>query len=132
MPPIYLGHILVPDRNNFALVRLAASVAVLISHVVLLRAGTPSVEPLAGITYYNLGEHAVNAFFVLSGILVSASLARSASVMEFAIARALRIFPALIACVLLVALVLGPLVSTLPIGAYATDAGLLEFLWRTM
>jgi len=132
MGSIYLDQILAPDRNNFALLRLAASVAVLISHVVLLSFGMPSSEPLAGVTYYNLGEHAVNVFFVLSGILVTASLDRSSSLAGFAAARMLRIFPALIVCVLLIAFVLGPLVSALPVRAYASDANLFEFLWRTM
>ncbi|WP_230179681.1 acyltransferase [Aquabacterium sp. CECT 9606] len=57
-------------------------------------------------------------FFALSGYLVSGSLERSKSLGVFLGLRGLRIFPALAIDTLLCALVLGPLVTTLPLNDY--------------
>jgi peptidoglycan/LPS O-acetylase OafA/YrhL len=57
-------------------------------------------------------------FFALSGFLVAMSLERSKSIVEFFYLRALRIMPALTLEVALSALVLGPLLTTLTLGAY--------------
>ena len=101
MKLLRVGQILDPKQNNLNLLRLFAAATVVVSHAVFLRSGNKADEILAGVTYYNLGDHAVNVFFVLSGLTVAASLARSSSITEFLIARALRIFPALAACTLL-------------------------------
>lgn len=131
MAAVYLGDILAPKRNNFSLIRLLAALSVLISHALLLRSGNTASEYLAGMTFYNLSQHAVNVFFVLSGIMVSASLARSSSLVDFAVARLLRIFPALIACTLVLSLVIGPLVTVLPVECYGTSKTFLGFILRT-
>ncbi len=131
MKPVFLDTILDPKNNNFALARLLAAMGVLVSHALLLQSGDASREILAGQTFYNLGEHAVNVFFVLSGIMVSASLARSPSLTDFAVARVLRIFPALIACTFVIAFVIGPLVTVLPIDAYVSKS-LLRYLLQTV
>ncbi len=57
-------------------------------------------------------------FFVLSGYLVTVSLERSPSLIEFFRRRALRIFPGLIAICLLCVFLLGPLLTTLPPDVY--------------
>lgn len=100
-----VGDILDPKQNNFTLLRLLAASAVVISHAVFLHSGHKADEILSSITYFNLGDHAVNVFFVLSGLTVAGSLARSPSISEFIVARGLRIFPALGACALLLVLV---------------------------
>lgn len=61
------------------------------------------------------------SFFALSGFLVSGSLHRSRTTIGFLLLRALRIFPALCVESLLAMLVLGPLVTSLPLGAYFSD-----------
>src|SRR5690606_37195273 len=66
-------------------------------------------------------------FFALSGHLVSGSLDRSNSLGVFLGLRALRIFPALAIDPLLCALVLGPLVPTLPLMEYHQHRQLLEY-----
>ena len=43
---------------------------------------------------FNLGQHAVNAFFIFSGLTLSQALVRSPDLMRYFLARALRIFPA--------------------------------------
>ena len=99
-----LGEIMAPEANSFGVLRLAMASLVLISHSYLYAFGTDKAEPLTAWTGHSLGEHAVQVFFILSGILVAQSLDRSRSLVDFAAARVLRIFPGLIVCVLLTAL----------------------------
>lgn len=127
-----LEDMLVPERNSFGVVRLILALAVLISHAVWLTTGRHELEPVFGWTAYTLGQHAVQVFFVLSGILVAQSIARSQSLADYAAARALRIFPALIVCVLATALVLGPFVTQLPAGAYFADPGVAAYVVKTI
>jgi peptidoglycan/LPS O-acetylase OafA/YrhL len=99
-----------PD-NNFNLIRLFAAWAVIFghSHAVAVWGGPDPVHVLIGIKFSGLV--AVDTFFLVSGFLIAASLERN-RLPAFLAARALRIFPALLACVALTVLVLGPLVTT--------------------
>lgn len=65
-------------------------------------------------TPFNLGQHAGNAFFVISGLTLSNSVERHPGLRSFAIARGLRIFPGLFALGLVFALDFGPQLSSLP------------------
>jgi peptidoglycan/LPS O-acetylase OafA/YrhL len=60
-------------------------------------------------------------FFSLSGFLVAGSLERSKTFLTFLGLRVFRIMPALAVEVLLSALILGPLLTTLPLRAYFAD-----------
>jgi peptidoglycan/LPS O-acetylase OafA/YrhL len=60
-------------------------------------------------------------FFALSGFLVAGSLERSQSLITFLGLRILRIVPALAGDVILSALILGPLVTTIPLDTYFTS-----------
>ena len=60
----------------------------------------------------------VPMFFALGGFLVPASLARSKSVLTFLALRFIRIQPALIMEIVLSALVIGPLLTTVPLKQY--------------
>lgn len=119
---LVLSDILNSELNSFNLVRLAAALAVLISHSFSLQTGLGSSEPLAASTPFTLGQHAVNAFFVISGLTLSHSLQRNPSLAQYAWARFLRIFPALFAFGLFFAFVLGPLFTSLRWIDYFTDA----------
>lgn len=57
-------------------------------------------------------------FFCLSGFLVANSLDRTRDMREFLLLRAIRIVPALCVEVVLAALILGPLLTTLPLADY--------------
>ena len=120
-----VGDILDPKQNNFTLLRLLAASAVVISHAVFLHSGHKADEILSSITYFNLGDHAVNVFFVLSGLTVTGSLVKSPSTTEFMVARGLRIFPALGACALLLVLV-GTIVTTCTPTQFLSDTR----VWR--
>lgn len=127
-----LADILEPDRNNFGAVRLVLALAVVVSHSYYLASGIAlASEPVFAITGYSLGQHAVQLFFVLSGLLVAQSLVRN-GLLAYAKARALRIFPGLAVCVLATALIAGPLVSTLAPAAYVTDAGVYRYIVETV
>ena len=69
-----LADILPPDRNNFSSIRLAMALSVLVSHSYWLATGRPALEPLYRWTHHSLGEHAVQVFFFLSGVVVAQSL----------------------------------------------------------
>ena len=131
-PSPVLADILPPERNNFAAIRLAMALAVLVSHSWWLATGQSSLEPLHAWTHHTLGEHAVQVFFFLSGVVVAQSLFKSGSLIDFAAARALRIFPALVACVLMTALILGPLVTTGSFKAYFADRAWLDYIAKTI
>lgn len=128
----WLGDMLTPERNSFGVIRLVMALAVLVSHAVFLTTGRVELEPLYRWTGYTLGQHGVQVFFVLSGILVAQSLFKSQSVRDYAIARGLRIFPALIVCVLLTALVLGPVLSELPLWLYLRDTWTFVYIAKTI
>jgi len=110
--------------NNFNLIRLIASGSVLVSHSWSLT-GTPG-EPFERFAGFSFGHMGVDVFFVVSGFLVTGSLLGRGTLGSFLRARALRIFPALVASAFGAALVIGPFVTTLPLGRYFADAG----TWR--
>ncbi len=104
--------------NNFNLIRLIAALAVLVTHSFAIATGDPKIEPLRGWLGMTLGDFAVDAFFITSGFLVTASLARRQSGLEFVCARALRIYPALLVMLGLTVFVVGPALSRLPLADY--------------
>jgi len=129
---VVLADVLQPERNSFGVIRLAMALAVLVSHSYFFVTGNPQNEPLVGITGHSLGEHAVQVFFFLSGVLVTQSYLKSGSVIDFFAARALRIFPGLIVCVLATALLLGPAVSAVGPVAYYADPMLWSYIVKTL
>jgi peptidoglycan/LPS O-acetylase OafA/YrhL len=131
-PAPRLADMLRPQDNSFGVIRLAMALSVLVSHSYYFVSGQSSAEPMMGWTGHSLGEHAVQVFFFLSGILVTESLLRSRSVIGFATGRVLRIFPGLIVCVVLTALVLGPLVTTWSLGTYFRDPALPSYIVKTV
>jgi len=127
---LLLTDILDPKRNNFTLLRLFASLAVVVSHAVFVASGNRADEIFSGVSVYTLGDHAVNVFFVLSGLTVAASLSRSGNVLNFLVARILRIFPGLIVCTLAL-VVLGIVVSECSPMEYLADAKVVKFVLET-
>jgi peptidoglycan/LPS O-acetylase OafA/YrhL len=117
-------------NNNLNLIRMVAATAVLVSHAWPIALGPGTPEPLHALTGYSLGGLAVFAFFTISGFLIAASYDRSRTYRQFLLARTLRLFPALVVSLLLVAFVMGPLVTTLPLMAYLTDPGVYTFMVR--
>jgi peptidoglycan/LPS O-acetylase OafA/YrhL len=118
-------------RNGFTGLRLALALAVVVSHAFSVATGAAGDEPLAALTGYTLGEHAVNGFFAVSGFLVTMSCDRR-GIRDYALARALRILPGFVAATLLVSLVLGAAMTRLPPAEYLREPGLWSFMRGTL
>ena len=100
--------------NNFDLIRIFAALCVLVSHQHALT-GLPEPTVLHAETLGGLG---VLIFFSISGFLVAQSWMADPQPWRFALRRLLRIWPGLAVAIAVTALILGPLVSGLPAGAY--------------
>ena len=127
-----LAEILSREKNSFGVMRMLLASIVVISHALMVRAGTMAADPVVQFTGYSSGQHAVQGFFVLSGLLIAQSFAQSRSLADFASARFLRIFPGLILCVLLTSFLLGPLVSTYTPAAYFSSETLWSYIVLTL
>lgn len=102
--------------NNYNLMRFLAAAIVIYSHSFPMSGSGP--DPLERLVGFSFGHLAVDVFFVISGFLVTSSLLSRRSLGSFAAARALRLFPVLVVGAFGCAFVLGPLQTTLPLGAY--------------
>ena len=104
--------------NNFDLLRLIAAVSVILGHSFDLLNLLQPFPHLSGLSWGSLG---VLIFFSISGFLVTRSWDNTPRVGLFVVNRALRLMPGLIVALSLTALVLGPLVSVLPLHTYLND-----------
>lgn len=118
--------------NNFNLLRMIAAQAVLWSHAYPIALGAGTIEPLKLSVGFTLGSLAVYVFFVISGFLIARSWDRRPRTADWIASRVMRLFPALIVVVLLTVLVLGPLVTVLPLPAYFSDPATWSYLLRNM
>lgn len=111
--------------NNFNLIRMLAAIGVLVSHAFPIALGEGAVEPLSRyLMGASLGAVSVMVFFGISGFLVAKSFDRSADLKRFALARVLRIFPALIVVLLATIAVAGIWVTDQSAAAFAGDAAI--------
>jgi len=94
--------------------RMLAALMVLVSHQYLL-AGRPELRVLG---LYSLGDVGVAMFFGISGYLVTTSWMHDPHLLRFFARRFLRIYPALLVIVLLLALGVGPLFAPMPLSDY--------------
>jgi peptidoglycan/LPS O-acetylase OafA/YrhL len=112
--------------NNFNLIRLAAAIMVIFSHSYALL--LPGGDPLNRLLGMDASFIAVNAFFAISGFLITASYCRNASLVTYFEARVLRIFPGLFAAVLWCALLIGPLFTTMSLREYFAHRSIWQFI----
>ncbi len=108
--------------NNFNLIRIVAALAVLVTHSFALALGTGDAEPFRKSLGMSLGDMALDAFFITSGFLVTASLLKKQRITEYFWARALRIFPALLLMLLLTVFLLGICFTTCSVSTYLSSA----------
>jgi peptidoglycan/LPS O-acetylase OafA/YrhL len=107
--------------TGFDYMRLVLAILIVCWHSVVTCYGE-AVQAAVGSTVARpLVAVLLPAFFTLSGFLVAGSLERSKTIGVFVGLRALRIYPALAVESLIAALILGPLITTLPLGAYFAD-----------
>lgn len=107
-----LGDVL-SGPNAFDLVRLACALAVMWSHNGFFTTAEPLPDFVSAATggVETAGSAAVQAFFLMSGMMVTASVERRGSLVGFAVARLARVWPALVVAAALIALVVVPAAS---------------------
>ena len=109
---------------------ILAAGSVLFSHAFLIATGTENEEPLRRLLGPGniLGLYGVYTFFIISGFLLAHSLARDPSILRFSINRILRIYPGFLFCILLTAVLLGPMGSTLDWSAYISRSEVASYV----
>ena len=116
--------------SGFDYMRVVLSFAVLVAHALdngggkefsgMVVWGTPGLDAAV--------LSILPMFFALSGFLVAGSLYRCKTLISFMGLRFVRIYPALAVEVALTGLLLGPLVTTLPLQDYFTSDGFFRYL----
>ncbi len=121
----------VGDRNNhFNLIRMTAAFAVLVFHSGVILGIDPVWDPHSHGYDISLGGIAVDAFFVVSGFLVTHSLLSRGSLAQYGCARFLRIFPGLWVMLLLTVFGLGLPMTSLSAQDYVASPMLHDYLFR--
>ncbi|EFE7249463.1 acyltransferase family protein [Escherichia coli] len=127
------SEILKRENNNFDLLRIIAATAVIIYHSFAINPSWGIIDPTKILlTYVTTGGLAVKVFFFISGLLVTNSLIRNKSLLHFAISRAFRILPGLYAVVILPSLIIGPLLTKIPLSEYLASPLLAEYVFHNL
>lgn len=128
---MYLSQALRRENNNLDVIRLVAACAVIYGHANALvpeqRVGGDFVASWLKFDYS--GSLAVKVFFFLSGLVVTNSLLDKRSLLQFVVSRGFRIWPALLAVLLVMAFVVGPLLTTLPADEYLRSRGTWHYVY---
>lgn len=105
-----LGEAFDPRANSLGFLRFVLALFVLITHSFPLGGFHGGRDPMWGWTrdQESLGGFAVGGFFVISGFLITRSLASTPSLRNFLWRRCLRILPGFWVCLLVTAFVFGP------------------------
>jgi peptidoglycan/LPS O-acetylase OafA/YrhL len=104
--------------TGFDYIRIGLAASIILWHGISLSYGRDA-ELRAWHGPLGIAMHfALPMFFALSGFLVAGSLERCRTLFSFFCLRALRILPALAMEILISALILGPLLTSLPLAAY--------------
>ena len=107
------------ETNNFTLLRLLLSLAVVLGHFKLL-SGT-QYPPFP----FNLADAAVDCFFVVSGFLIALSYARTHGLWSFYVRRFFRVYP-MYACIVLIQA--GIMLALLPGGPFSEPHATLRYV----
>ncbi|MBC8151453.1 MAG: acyltransferase [Bacteroidetes bacterium] len=108
---------IIRHQNNFHFVRFVAASLVIFGHSYALT-DRPDWITDATLGLFPAANMGVCLFFIVSGYLITQSLETSPTTTNFVWKRVLRIYPGLTISVLLTVLVLGPLMTTLPVADY--------------
>lgn len=107
-------------RNSLNAIRLILAVLVIVSHT--WPVGGYGDDPVLG--YQTLGSWAVAGFFGISGYLITSSRLHSRSVADYLWRRVLRIYPAFVVVLLVMAFVFAPIVAAVTKdGSWSAGAG---------
>lgn len=113
--PMKLAQVFDPRNNALNVWRLILATGVILEHSWPLTGRTlqPPFDQL-------ISQVWVDGFFVISGFLITASWVHNPRLREYVAARALRIFPGLWVCLLVVAFVIAPIAVSIQGGPVAT------------
>ena len=120
-------------ENNFDFIRIFSAIIVMYSHSYQLT-GFLKEEPLRVFSkgYFYFGGLGVIIFFIISGFLITKSFTKSQSLKSYFIARALRIYPGLIAVVFLTVLVIGPILTSETLLTYFSNTETHQYLLNSL
>jgi len=107
--------------NNFNLIRFIAASAVLLDHSFYLVARDIAARSSIDFAELEIGRLGVDVFFIVSGFLVTRSVMTQPTLVDYGVARFLRLFPALLVATICTAFLLGPLVTTASWQDYFSD-----------
>jgi peptidoglycan/LPS O-acetylase OafA/YrhL len=107
------------EDNNFTLLRLLLSLAVVVGHFKLL-SGTPR-PPFP----FNLADAAVDCFFIVSGYLIALSYERTRGLGAFYVRRFFRLYP-MYACIVVIQACI--MLALLPGGPFSEPIATLRYL----
>lgn len=110
--------------GNFAVIRVLAAVAVILHHSFTLTGHDVWVIHSFQRFRFDFGSLGVGAFFTISGFLITESWYREPRVTPYATRRVARIWPAFVVVIVVVAFVVGPIVTTADLSTYLRS-------WRT-
>ena len=114
-----LAELLKKENNNLDIFRLLAACMVVYGHSYAIAPQLGETDFIARLLKFDYsGSLAVKIFFFLSGLVVTNSLLQKRNVMQFVIARFFRIWPGLIAVIVVTSLMVVPLVTELSIKDY--------------
>ncbi|MDD2055960.1 acyltransferase [Pseudomonas putida] len=120
------------NASNLDVIRVVAACMVIYGHAYSIapEAGySDFIQNLLGFDY--TGSLAVKIFFFISGLVVTNSLLVKKDIVSFAISRFFRIWPAFMFVVLVSALIIGPLYSTLGVVDYfkSSQFNVIDYIW---
>jgi peptidoglycan/LPS O-acetylase OafA/YrhL len=118
-------------NNGLDLLRLFAACLVILGHsYAIVGSGIDPMLRWNGVEFS--GGFALHIFFFLSGLLVTYSYLSKPDIVHWMGARVLRIFPGLFCCLVLTALVVGPLASSLPARQYFSAHGTRDYFFGNL
>lgn len=124
-----LNHLLNPRHNNLDVFRLLAALMVIYGHAPAFAVASGYTDIVARILHIDYsGSLAVKFFFMLSGLLVTASLMAKPLMTDFVVKRAARILPGLFVCLCATVFIVGPVFTSQSFIAYLGDSQTWHYL----
>lgn len=117
-----------PKNNSFDLARFLLAVMVIYAHSYPLLIKNNSGDLVSRFTKNQIdaGGLAVYCFFAISGFLITQSIVKSRSYIDYLIKRFLRIMPAFFMSLCIAAFIIGPVVSNISLWEYFFQHSILE------
>lgn len=133
LPTHSIGSHLARKSDNFLVLRIVAALMVIYGHSFALARDTGATEIFLrhGWGIYS-GDIAVDIFFVISGFMVSGSYLTDFNLFNYLAARSLRIVPAYAFILLVSALVIGPLLTSLHASQYFASPDVLAYVTKNL